>query len=141
MTPKHACNELNELGSALSEATRLVKELASEFKHLTKTLADDDAAHTEGARDFNHSLKIAAHRSDAGTSVQQPQLEVEVQRLTTALTESNSDFSLQQHFADWKIFEGCVQDLKQLDEKSLKGEFQHFADKKKDENSAAKEAS
>jgi hypothetical protein len=148
MTPKHACNELNELGSALSEATRLVKELASEFKHLTKTLADDDAAHTEGARDFNQSLKIAAHRtvekplrSDAGTSVQQPQLEVEVQRLTTALTESNSDFSLQQHFADWKIFEGCVQDLKQLDEKSLKGEFQHFADKKKDENSAAKEAS
>ncbi len=34
-----------------------------------------------------------------------------------------------------------MQDLKQLDEKSLKEEFQHFADKKKDENSAAKEAS
>jgi hypothetical protein len=152
MTPKHACNALNELGSALSEATRLVKELASEFKHLTKTLADGDAAHTEGegARDFNQSLKIAAHRtvekplrSDACTSVQQPQtqLEVEVQCLTTALAESNSDSSLQQHFVDWKIFDGCVQALKQLDEKSLKEEFQHFADKRKDENSAAEEAS
>jgi hypothetical protein len=108
MTPKHACYALHELGSALSEATRLVYKLASEFKHLTKTLADDDAAHTEGARDFNQSLKIAAHRtvekplrSDAGTSVQQPQaqqLVVELKRLTTALAESNSesDSSLQQ---------------------------------------------
>jgi len=121
-----------------------VNELTSEFKHLTKTLPDDDTAHTEGARDFNQSLKIAVHRtvekplrSDAGTSVQQPQAQQrEVQRLTTALAESNSesDSSLQQHFLDWKMFDGngCVKALKQLDDKSLKEEFQHFADIKKD---------
>ena len=72
-------------------------------------------------------------RSDAGTSVQQPQaqqLVVEAQRLTNALAESNSesDSSLQQHFVDWKMFDGCVQALKQPDDESLKEEFQHFAD-------------
>ena len=51
MPSKHASYALNELGSALREATN--SELTSEFKHLnenlqssqTKTLAHDDAVH------------------------------------------------------------------------------------------------
>jgi hypothetical protein len=39
-----------------------------------------------------------------------------------------SDASLEQHFVDWQMFDGCVQALKQQDDKSLKQVFQDFAD-------------
>jgi Ca2+-binding EF-hand superfamily protein len=53
-----------------------------------------------------------------------------------------SDASLQRHFVDWHMFDGCLQALKQLDDTSLKEVFHQFADiQNKTENSAAEEAS
>jgi hypothetical protein len=53
-----------------------------------------------------------------------------------------SDASLEQHFVEWQMFDGCLQALKQLDDTSLKEEFKQFADiKKAAENRAAEDAS
>ena len=53
-----------------------------------------------------------------------------------------SDASLEQHFVEWQMLDGCLQALKQLDDTSLKEDFKQFADiKKKAENSAAEDAS
>jgi Ca2+-binding EF-hand superfamily protein len=56
-----------------------------------------------------------------------------------------SDASLQGHFVDWQMFDGCLQTLKQMDDTSLKAEFNQFADicqkEAENENSAAEEAS
>jgi hypothetical protein len=49
-----------------------------------------------------------------------------------------SDASLEQHFVDWKMFNDCVTALKQLDDKSLKQEFQHFS-KQQDDKSLKQE--
>jgi Ca2+-binding EF-hand superfamily protein len=38
------------------------------------------------------------------------------------------DASLQRHFVDWQMLDGCLQTLKQLDDTSLKAEFNQFAD-------------
>jgi hypothetical protein len=49
-----------------------------------------------------------------------------------------SHASLEQHLVDWQMFNGCVTALKQLDDKSLKQEFQHFS-KQQDDKSLKQE--
>jgi hypothetical protein len=94
--------------------------------------------------------EINAQR-DAQAAMQQLQtraLESELHKLKAKLTATEAaatqpaDASLQRHFEDWHMFDGCLQALKQLDDTSLKAEFHQFADvTKKAENSAAEEAS
>ena len=72
--------------------------------------------------------------SDAVSSMHQPQtrrereLETELQMLKAQLGVTASGASLEQHFVDWQMVDGCLQALKQLDDKSLKQEFEKFAD-------------
>ncbi len=60
-----------------------------------------------------------------------------------AATGQPADASLQRHFEDWQMFDGCLQALKQLDDTSLKAEFNQFADicQKEADTSAAEEVS
>ena len=40
--------------------------------------------------------------------------------------------SVQQHFAEWQKLDGCLQALKQTNDKSLREDFEQFADVKKE---------
>jgi hypothetical protein len=81
--------------------------------------------------------------------LQARELESELHKLKAKLAAAEeaargqpSDTSLEQHFAEWQMFDSCLQELKQLDDTSLKAEFSQFADiKKRAANSAAEEAS
>ena len=106
------------------------QKLEAEVKILTAQLAETNA---QGAMQ----------------QLQARELESELHKLKAKLAATEaaargqpSDASLEQHFAEWQMFDGCLQALKQLDDTSLKAEFSQFADiKKKAEDGAAEEAS
>ncbi len=84
---------------------------------------------------------------DAMQQLQTRALESELHKLKAKLAATEAaataaDASLQRHFEDWQMFDGCLQALKQLDDTSLKAEFNQFADiNKKAVNSASEESS
>jgi len=64
----------------------------------------------------------------------------ELANSTAAPQVEPSDASLEQHFADWQMLDGCVQALKRMGDAALKQEFKLFADVQTEaENSAAEE--
>jgi hypothetical protein len=73
----------------------------------------------------------AAEGQLADLERQNAALKKELEKANTAPQAARgqpADASLQRHFVDWQMFDGCLQALKELDDTSLKAEFNQFAD-------------
>jgi hypothetical protein len=130
-----------------SDAATLVQQMESTSVPLHVALSRAEAAEGKAGEMLSPERQLADLQKQNAVLKKElekanDKLKAKLAATEAAATGQPADESLQRNFEDWHMFDGCLQALKQLDDTSLKAEFNQFADiTKKAENSAAVEAS